>query len=188
LGAVQVGDTDLFVEITGTDMPSVTLAASIMACGLADEGFTIEPVRVDYEYDTPFGRSVVNPWYFQEPVFCSLARIEKFLGERIGAEDCLTALARMGVRARKTAPGPRQSGAPFPWKACWPRRLNTATTFSTPPENPEDLPNSFFTKRRRETLELPPEASGKPCYLAARYENSKGEAVPFGQLVEVIVP
>ncbi|GAB6390661.1 MAG: phenylalanyl-tRNA synthetase beta chain [Treponematales bacterium] len=111
LGAVQVGDTDLFVEITGTDMPSVTLAASIMACGLADEGFTIEPVRVDYEYDTPFGRSVVNPWYFQEPVFCSLARIEKFLGERIGAGDCLAALGRMGVRAREAAGAENGAGA-----------------------------------------------------------------------------
>ncbi|MDR1787293.1 MAG: phenylalanine--tRNA ligase subunit beta [Treponema sp.] len=99
LGAVQVGDSDLFVEITGTDMPSVTLAASIMACDLADQGFSIEPVRVDYAYDTPFGRSVVNPLYFQEPVFCSLARIEKFLGEKIDVDAALAALARMGVRA-----------------------------------------------------------------------------------------
>ncbi|GHV81620.1 hypothetical protein AGMMS49991_01780 [Spirochaetia bacterium] len=38
IGAVQVGDTDLFVELTGTDQPSVTLAASIVACDLADQG------------------------------------------------------------------------------------------------------------------------------------------------------
>jgi phenylalanyl-tRNA synthetase beta chain len=102
LGAVQVGDTDLFVELTGTDMPSVTLAASIVACDLADNGFTIEPVEVEYEFDTPFGRNVVFPWYFQEPVFCSLARIEKFLGEKISADECVRALERMGVEAEKT--------------------------------------------------------------------------------------
>ncbi|GHV95441.1 phenylalanine--tRNA ligase beta subunit [Spirochaetia bacterium] len=99
LGAVQVGDTDLFVELTGTDQPSVTLAASIMACDLADQGYTIEPVEVEYEYDTPFGKNVVTPYYFQEPVFCSLDRIERFLGEKLSAGECVQALERMGVQA-----------------------------------------------------------------------------------------
>jgi phenylalanyl-tRNA synthetase beta chain len=101
LGAVQVGDTDIFVELTGTDIGMVTLAASIVACDLADNGFTIEPVEVEYEFDTPFGRKVVYPWYFQEPVFCSLSRIEKFLGEKLSADECVRALERMGVRAEK---------------------------------------------------------------------------------------
>jgi phenylalanyl-tRNA synthetase beta chain len=101
LGAVQVGDTDLFVELTGTDMPSVTLAASIMACDLADQGYTVEPVEIEYEYDTPFGRTFTSPYYFQEPVFCSLARIERFLGEKLDADTCIAALERMGCRAEK---------------------------------------------------------------------------------------
>ncbi|WP_026043778.1 phenylalanine--tRNA ligase subunit beta [Treponema primitia] len=101
LGAVQVGDTDLFVELTGTDQPSVTLAASIMACDLADQGYTIEPVEVEYEYDTPFGRKLTTPYYFQKPVFCSLARVERFLGEKLSADECLAALERMGVKAEK---------------------------------------------------------------------------------------
>jgi phenylalanyl-tRNA synthetase beta chain len=102
LGAVQVGDTDLFVELTGTDMPSVTLAASIMACDLADQGYTIEPVEIEYEYDTPFGRKFTSPYYFQEPVFCSLARVERFLGEKLDADTCIAALERMGCRAENT--------------------------------------------------------------------------------------
>jgi phenylalanyl-tRNA synthetase beta chain len=101
LGAVQVGDTDLFIELTGTDQPSVTLAASIMACDLADQGYTIEPVEVEYQYDTPFGKNVTIPYYFQEPVFCSLERVERFLGEKLSAAECLAALERMGVKAEK---------------------------------------------------------------------------------------
>jgi phenylalanyl-tRNA synthetase beta chain len=101
LGAVQVGDSEIFVELTGTDMPSLALAASIAACDLADNGFTIEPVEVEYDFDTPFGRNIVFPYYFQQPVFCSLARIEKFLGEKLSADDCVQALARMGVRSEK---------------------------------------------------------------------------------------
>ncbi|MDR1970363.1 MAG: phenylalanine--tRNA ligase subunit beta [Treponema sp.] len=101
LGAVQVGDTDLFVELTGTDQASVTLSASIMACDLADQGYTIEPVEIEYAYDTPFGRNLVSPYYFQEPVFCSLGRVEKFLGEKLSAAECTAALARMGVEAEE---------------------------------------------------------------------------------------
>ena len=101
LGAVQVGDTDLFIELTGTDQPSVTLAANIMACDLADQGYTIEPVEVEYSYDTPFGRTVTTPFYFQQSTFCSLARVEKFLGQKLSAEECVAALERMDCRAEK---------------------------------------------------------------------------------------
>ena len=99
LGAVQVGDSEVFVEITGTDLPVITLAASIVACDLSDNGFTIEPVEIEYEYETPFGKNIVTPFYFQESVFCSLARIERFLGEKLTADECVKALAKMGVIA-----------------------------------------------------------------------------------------
>ena len=101
LGAVKVGDDEVFVELTGTDLQGITLAASIVACDLADNGFTIEPVEIEYEFDTPFGRNIVTPYYFQEPVFCSLSRIERFLGEKLNADECVKALARMGVKAEK---------------------------------------------------------------------------------------
>ena len=102
LGAVQVGDSDIFVEITGTEITLVTLAASIAACDFSDNGFLIEPVQIEYEFDTPFGRNIIYPYYFQQPVFCSLARVEKFLGEKLGGADCIQALARMGVKAEKS--------------------------------------------------------------------------------------
>jgi phenylalanyl-tRNA synthetase beta chain len=109
IGAVLVGDTDIFIELTGTDQKSVTLAASIVACDLFDNGFTIDPVEVEYEFDTPLkgtnNRKCITPFYFQEPVFCSLERIKKYLGEAINADDCVKALARMGVRAEKAEGG-----------------------------------------------------------------------------------
>jgi phenylalanyl-tRNA synthetase beta chain len=110
LGAVQVGDSEIFVELTGTDLRAVNLAGSIMACDLADSGFTIEPVEIEYEYDTPFGRKSVTPCYFQEKVFCSLKRVEKFLGEKLSAEECVAALAKMGVRSEKAIDTERGGG------------------------------------------------------------------------------
>jgi hypothetical protein len=59
---------------------------------------------------------------------------------------------------------------------------------SAPPQTPEDLPNSFFTRRYNDLLELPPEASGKTCYLAARFENSKGQTGPWGTMINAIIP
>lgn len=99
IGAVEVGDRDLFVEMTGTDMESLTLAASMVACDFADLGYQIQNVVVEYPYDTPFGREVVFPYYFQKPTFCSLARVEKFLGEKLSAAECVAAVERMGCRA-----------------------------------------------------------------------------------------
>jgi len=100
LGAVLVGDSDLFIEVTGSDYPSVALTASIMACDLYDMGFAIEPVRVVYPYETPFGTSVVFPSYFQETVAVELSEAEKLLGMSMSGEKALDALRHMGVSAR----------------------------------------------------------------------------------------
>ena len=99
IGAVEVGDTNLFVELTGTDYPSLMLTASIVACDLADAGFTIRPVAVEYPYDTVFGRTVTTPLYFQTPVTLEVPYAEKLLGERFTAEEIVGYLAKMGVRA-----------------------------------------------------------------------------------------
>jgi phenylalanyl-tRNA synthetase beta chain len=109
LGAVEVGDTDIFVELTGTDILSVTLAASIVACDLADNGFTIEPVEIEYEYETPLGKTCVTPFYFQKPVFCSLGRVKRFLGDALSADECIAALRKMGVKAEKAIDVERES-------------------------------------------------------------------------------
>ncbi len=68
IGAVEGGDKELFIEMTGTDLPSLTLAASIVACDLADAGYTILPVTVEYPYETPFGQKITFPYFFQEEV------------------------------------------------------------------------------------------------------------------------
>ena len=99
IGAVQVGDRDLLVEFTGTDMPSVALSAAIVACDFADAGYEIAPVAVDYPYDTPLGRSVNFPYYFQAPASVDSGRVSKLLGDSIGPEAVVAALGRMAVRA-----------------------------------------------------------------------------------------
>jgi phenylalanyl-tRNA synthetase beta chain len=96
LGAVKVGDTELFVELTGTDLVSVTLSASIVACDFADVGFKVEPVKVEYPYDTTFGREVTFPWYFQVPVSVEAAKVSRLLGMPFSVQTTREAVERMG--------------------------------------------------------------------------------------------
>ncbi len=100
LGAVLVGDQDLFIEVTGTEYPSVSLTASILACDLADMGFNIENVEVQYPYDTPFGRRVVFPGYFQPEMSAGIEETKKLLGMDMSTEEARQAAQRMGSRTR----------------------------------------------------------------------------------------
>jgi phenylalanyl-tRNA synthetase beta chain len=97
LGAVQVGDSELFIEITGTDLPSVILSASITACDFTDMGFTVEPVAVEYAWETAFGSRVVCPYYFQKPVSVEAARVTKLLGRPFSVAEVAEAVGRMGA-------------------------------------------------------------------------------------------
>ena len=101
LGAVQVGDSDLLVEMTGTDMPSLLLATMIVACDFFDAGYTILPCLVKHPYDTGFGKDLVTPFYFQERTQASVAAVRKLLGEDLSVEKMLSALARTGVEAQE---------------------------------------------------------------------------------------
>ncbi|MBQ0166796.1 MAG: phenylalanine--tRNA ligase subunit beta [Treponema sp.] len=103
LGAVQVGDRDLMVELTGTDMPGLLLSANIVACDFADAGYEILPVKVVHPYDTGFGKEIVTPFYFQDTTDASLKACNKRLGSELTADDAVDALAHMGCAATTKA-------------------------------------------------------------------------------------
>jgi phenylalanyl-tRNA synthetase beta chain len=98
-GAVEVGDENLFIEMTGTELKDLILTANIVACDLADAGFTILPVKIEYPFETEFGREIVSPFYFQEPLSLEIDYANRLLGTAIGGEEIRHALAHMGVRA-----------------------------------------------------------------------------------------
>jgi len=102
LGAVQVGDDNHFVELTGPNLDSLLLACSIVACDLADMGYEILPVKIAYPYDTPYGRELVTPFYFQKPVQLEVAEAERLLGEKISPEEAETLVRRMGSQVKRS--------------------------------------------------------------------------------------
>lgn len=96
LGAVQTGDKNLMVELTGDNMENLLLAANIVACDFADCGYDIEPVLVKHPYETGFGTDIVSPFYFQTPAKARLSSINKMLGSDFDATKAADALKRMG--------------------------------------------------------------------------------------------
>ena len=99
IGAVEVGDSEIFLELSGTDLPDMLLAASIMACDMSDLGFDILPVKCIFPEETAFGKEITVPYYFQEPASCSLALVHKTLGEKMTGEDAVASLKKMGIYA-----------------------------------------------------------------------------------------
>ncbi len=96
LGAVQTGDRNLMVELTGDNMEKLILAANIVACDFIDCGYEIEPVLVKHPYETGFGKDIAVPFYFQKPTKAYLKNINRVLGSDFNKEAVLTALKRMG--------------------------------------------------------------------------------------------
>jgi phenylalanyl-tRNA synthetase beta chain len=96
LGAVEVGDSHHFIELTGPDLDTLLVACSIVACDFADLGYEILPVRVDYPFDTPYGRKLVTPYYFQNPVTVEVGEASRMLGEQISAEEAESCIRRLG--------------------------------------------------------------------------------------------
>jgi hypothetical protein len=56
------------------------------------------------------------------------------------------------------------------------------------PVSGDDLPHSQFTRRRREMMVLSAADSGKTAYFCIRFENSKGEAGPWGPVFSAVIP
>ena len=98
LGAVQVGDKDLMVELTGDNMEGLILSANIVACDFIDQGYDIKPILVKHPYDTGFGKDIMVPFYFQPTTKATLSAVNKLLGSDFEIKKVADALTRMGSK------------------------------------------------------------------------------------------
>ncbi|MDK2742852.1 MAG: phenylalanine--tRNA ligase subunit beta [Nitrospira sp. BO4] len=96
VGEVRVGDDQLFVEVTGTDLPMVILTLNIFAANLADRGAIIEPVEVQYPSGTPLGKRVRTPQDLRKQKTIPIQTIEQALGQKLGITAVKHALETYG--------------------------------------------------------------------------------------------
>ena len=99
LGKVKPGDTNLFVEVTGTDVMAVTLAVNIMACNLSDHGAIIEPFITEYSS----GEKSKLPFRFTDSIEIKIDSLEKLCGDKVDIKTLKDALIRMGHKVTVNA-------------------------------------------------------------------------------------
>lgn len=99
IGAVEVGDSEFFIEASGPILNDLLLAVNILSVDMADMGFKILPVKVIFNQDTPYGKEITCPFYFQKEQKASIKNIEKRLGVTLSGKECIKALSKMGVKS-----------------------------------------------------------------------------------------
>jgi phenylalanyl-tRNA synthetase beta chain len=100
LGEVVPGDSDLFVEATGTDIHSVILALNIMACDMADRGGRVDRIRTVYPFDTPLGREVDVPFWMDRSLSIPLEEFTRLLGVPVKSSEVDNVLECYGCDVR----------------------------------------------------------------------------------------
>lgn len=96
IGEVRVGDDELFIEVTGTDLAMVILSLNIFAANLADRGASIEPVEIQYPTSTMLGKRVNTPQDLGKPKTIQIKTIEQALGQALGETVVKQALEAYG--------------------------------------------------------------------------------------------
>ncbi len=96
IGEVRVGDDELFVEVTGTDLSMVALTLNIFAVNLADRGAVIETIETQYPYETSLGTRVVTPRDLGKSRPIQIETIERALGQELGEKTVKQALESYG--------------------------------------------------------------------------------------------
>jgi len=96
IGEVRVGESELFVEVTGTDLRMVMLALNIFAANLHDRGAWIEPMDVVYPYKTALGRTIRMPQRFTKPRKIRRDQIVQALGSELPMKDIRLSLTSYG--------------------------------------------------------------------------------------------
>jgi phenylalanyl-tRNA synthetase beta chain len=93
---VKTTTRNILVEVTVTDLRMTALTLTILAANLHDRGARIEPVRVQYPYDTEFGRGVLFPVDTSGRMKLPLSRFMRALGEDISFTELKKRLSAYG--------------------------------------------------------------------------------------------
>ncbi|AGT27473.1 phenylalanine--tRNA ligase subunit beta [Borrelia miyamotoi] len=98
-GALKLGDTNLFIEVTGTNIEATLLSLSVVSCDLHDMGFEILPIKTVFPEETIFGKEIVCPYYFQNTVDVNVDSVNRMFGSNLTINDMCLELKKLGISA-----------------------------------------------------------------------------------------
>ncbi|QFP41835.1 phenylalanine--tRNA ligase subunit beta [Borrelia miyamotoi] len=99
IGALKLGDTNLFIEVTGTNIEATLLSLSVVSCDLHDMGFEILPIKTVFPEETLFGKEIVCPYYFQNTVDVNVDSVNRMFGSNLTINDMCLELKKLGISA-----------------------------------------------------------------------------------------
>lgn len=91
-GRVKCGDDSILFDSTGTDENAVNLVANIFAYALADRGFTIHPLLIEYP-----NKKVQTPTLKNTTIKIKEDETNKLLGSQFKTKDIQSLATRMGI-------------------------------------------------------------------------------------------
>ena len=113
VGSVEVGDGNLFIEVTGLDIRQTLLAANIFAANLADRGYEIGRVETQYPYETPLGSSVICPSNLGQVQDVELSYFNRALGDDFDGSLVSGNLTNYGLCVEEVGEGTFRVRPPF---------------------------------------------------------------------------
>ncbi len=90
-GKIEIGDSDLFFEATGTNLDAVLLAANIFAQALYDRGFKIFSVDIKYA-----NKKITTPFIFNETIKLDAEKIKNLIGIELKEAEIKKLLGKAG--------------------------------------------------------------------------------------------
>ncbi|MHA2310303.1 MAG: phenylalanine--tRNA ligase subunit beta [Candidatus Thorarchaeota archaeon] len=96
LGQITTETHNLFVEVTGTHLPTINQALNIMTASLAERGGRVESLTVVY----PDGTTHETPDFSPELMMVSIDEINQLTGLDLGKNEIIGALSRTGYNAK----------------------------------------------------------------------------------------
>ncbi|BCR21119.1 phenylalanine--tRNA ligase subunit beta [Borrelia miyamotoi] len=97
IGALKLGDTNLFIEVTGTNIEATLLSLSVVSCDLHDMGFEILPIKTVFPEETIFGKEIVCPYFFQNTVDVNVDSVNRMFGSNLTINDMCLELKKLGI-------------------------------------------------------------------------------------------
>ncbi len=101
LGRLTTDTTNIFVEVTGTHLPTVNQALNIMITALAERGGQIESLTTEY----PDGVIVETPNLKPEKAIIHTSEVDELIGLGLGDEQIVECLHRMCYGAKVISKG-----------------------------------------------------------------------------------
>ncbi len=96
IGEVEIGDDEIFIELTGVNIINLMLIADVFACDLYDRGAEIIPVNVEYKYNTEFGAAFFTPRVISSDYKLDKYEFEKISGFKPADDEIKKNLLKMG--------------------------------------------------------------------------------------------